>query len=1057
MPKISFGNNYHYAYPNFSTELSNSIYSITKCFTPTTTTTTTTKTITSSITTDNTLSDTRFHYPILSNSQQNITHSITTNTTNDNNTSMISPYTIGSLISDPLKNNSSNPTINLLFNIQQQVLMTGLLQTWQQQQHSQRYHELKQQQQSEQNKDSPIPYDTRGRVTTYPDDIINMTSPITATIPINLSPSNNNNNVTQITRTITASITTLNGTTTTTTVTSTTMATSNTPYHTMFRSIANHQLPGLLPSSVTTTVQSQMNENLSIDFTKHNKLRNSHLSMNLENMKSPSDWSVPSSIDSLELSNSLQIQNQPRHQLQVNRFFTPGRRKESHRLLTKTNTGRKSAPVTSLFNSQLDVNNSTCTGTNISNNNSTTNSNINNKEEQWKRFQCSGCGHRSNWKWDINKHIKVAHPERTNIITITLDLEDAKSTYNEYMNRMKLSRNRYLTETNSDISTNSSSWITCVGLTATTSTTTTNSAATTTITTNTGEGYYRPFKCSVCGHRSNWKWDVGKHIKQIHNGNGEVQTLSLEEARRTIHQYKNRRRQHHNHHHRFTDLTIKCEPSFCSSSESNVNLSPVSLSVGEDLIQKKSFCYYSYFILAFLLGVHFDRLFLSFSKSSHGVVNPSLNNKIELKREVGLWSAVSITIGTIIGSGVFVTPKGVLENSEQSPGISIIIWILCGIISLLGSLCYAELGTTITDSGGDYVYIKKAFGNLPAFLQLWVNLVVIRPTSTAICAFSFAYYALYPIYSNCDPPYLLIISFSILSITFLTWINIMKVRWATRIQNLFTAAKLLALTIIILSGLYVLCQSRLENFEEFWQPTRPMNPSRIALAFYSGLFAYAGWNFLNIITEELQNPQHSICCHNSISFILFIFCCHINTFKTFADRLYGKFSWIMSIFISLSCFGGLNGILFTSGRLNFVAAREGQLPILLATIHVEHLTPVPSILLNCCLSLIMLIVSDLFTLINYVSFVQWLSVAASILAMLYLRRSQPNLSRPIHLPLIIPITFLLICGFLLIFPIFHRPKELFIGMIIVLSGIPIYLIGIGWKRKSNLFIQKYSK
>ncbi|VDO63058.1 unnamed protein product [Schistosoma curassoni] len=77
----------------------------------------------------------------------------------------------------------------------------------------------------------------------------------------------------------------------------------------------------------------------------------------------------------------------------------------------------------------------------------------------------------------------------------------------------------------------------------------------------------------------------------------------------------------------------------------------------------------------------------------------------------------------------------------------------------------------------------------------------------------------------------------------------MKVRWATRIQNLFTAAKLLALTVIILSGLYVVCQGRLENFEEFWQPTRPINPSRIALAFYSGLFAYAGC--LSVINNQI--------------------------------------------------------------------------------------------------------------------------------------------------------------------------------------------------------------
>uniref|UniRef100_A0A095AUF3 Large neutral amino acids transporter small subunit 2 n=1 Tax=Schistosoma haematobium TaxID=6185 RepID=A0A095AUF3_SCHHA len=282
--------------------------------------------------------------------------------------------------------------------------------------------------------------------------------------------------------------------------------------------------------------------------------------------------------------------------------------------------------------------------------------------------------------------------------------------------------------------------------------------------------------------------------------------------------------------------------------------------------------------LTFVSRLNFGREIKYHLKSSHEVFNRSINDKIELKRELGLWSGVSITIGTIIGSGVFVAPKGVLENSGQSPGISIIIWILCGIISLLGSLCYAELGTTITHSGGDYMYIKKAFA-------------------------------------------------------FLTWINIMKVRWATRIQNLFTAAKLLALTVIILSGLYVVCQGRLENFEEFWQPTRPINPSRIALAFYSGLFAYAGWNFLNIITEELQDPEQNLprSIYISITIVTFVYVLTNMAYfivllpyeiiqsnavaVTFADRLYGKFSWIMSIFISLSCFGGLNGILFTSGRL----------------------------------------------------------------------------------------------------------------------------------------------
>ncbi|KAF7261655.1 hypothetical protein EG68_01059 [Paragonimus skrjabini miyazakii] len=148
------------------------------------------------------------------------------------------------------------------------------------------------------------------------------------------------------------------------------------------------------------------------------------------------------------------------------------------------------------------------------------------KEEQWKRHQCSGCGHRSNWKWDINKHIKVAHPERTNITTVTLDIEEAKRTFGDYMNRLKLSRTRCVNDTGQGTAEQNVWVVGCSPLNG-----------------PVGEGYYRPYKCSTCGHRSNWKWDVRKHIKQMHNNEADVITLSLDEARRTIHQYKSCRRQ----------------------------------------------------------------------------------------------------------------------------------------------------------------------------------------------------------------------------------------------------------------------------------------------------------------------------------------------------------------------------------------------------------------------------------------------------------------------------------------------------------------------------------
>ncbi|THD21111.1 Blood-brain barrier large neutral amino acid transporter [Fasciola hepatica] len=445
---------------------------------------------------------------------------------------------------------------------------------------------------------------------------------------------------------------------------------------------------------------------------------------------------------------------------------------------------------------------------------------------------------------------------------------------------------------------------------------------------------------------------------------------------------------------------------------------------------------------------------------------------IRLKRELSLLNGVTIIVGTIIGSGIFLTPKGVLESSGESVGISIVIWIICGVISLLGALCYAELGTTITRSGGDYAYIKEAFGDIPGFLQLWVNIIIIRPTAQAIVSLTFAYYALQPLFPTCSPPQLAVQLLAGLCITLLTWVNLMKVRWAARIQDVFTAAKLLALTLIIVTGAVLLGMGKVENFEDLFA-SKPIGASDVSLALYSGLFAYVGWNFLNLVTEELVDPGKNLprAIYISVSIVTVVYVlsnvAYFTVLRpveilesnavavTFADRIYGHFAWILPAFVSLSCFGGVNGLLFTSGRLNFVGAREGQLPPILAMIHVIRMTPVPAILFTSFLSLIMLLLPDMATLVNYVSFVQWLSVGASIVAMLWLRRNRPHIRRPIKLPLVIPITFLLVCAFLLIVPLIAKPKEMGIGLAIVLSGIPVYLVGVVWQSKPRTFVRFY--
>ncbi len=137
--------------------------------------------------------------------------------------------------------------------------------------------------------------------------------------------------------------------------------------------------------------------------------------------------------------------------------------------------------------------------------------------------------------------------------------------------------------------------------------------------------------------------------------------------------------------------------------------------------------------------------------SENGDTPNSTSSSVHLKKSLGLHNGVAIIVGIIVGSGIFVSPKGVLQEIG-SVGGSLLMWSICGVISLVGAMCYAELGTSILKSGSDYAYINEAFGPFPAFLFLWVAIIIIMPTGNAVCALTFSYYTLQPIFPTCEPP-----------------------------------------------------------------------------------------------------------------------------------------------------------------------------------------------------------------------------------------------------------------------------------------------------------------
>ena len=166
-----------------------------------------------------------------------------------------------------------------------------------------------------------------------------------------------------------------------------------------------------------------------------------------------------------------------------------------------------------------------------------------------------------------------------------------------------------------------------------------------------------------------------------------------------------------------------------------------------------------------------------------------------------------------------------------------------------GAYCYAELGCMIKKSGADYAYIFTSFGPLAAFVRLWIECIIVRPCTAAIQSLSFSLYILKPFFPECDPPSEATRLLAAVCICFLGFVNCYSVKMSNMVQDYLTYAKVFALILICCTGFVQLGSGNTEHFT--WDGTET-DPTVIALSFYSGLFAYTGWNYLNFIIEEMK-------------------------------------------------------------------------------------------------------------------------------------------------------------------------------------------------------------
>ena len=421
----------------------------------------------------------------------------------------------------------------------------------------------------------------------------------------------------------------------------------------------------------------------------------------------------------------------------------------------------------------------------------------------------------------------------------------------------------------------------------------------------------------------------------------------------------------------------------------------------------------------------------------------------DLPRKLGLLDATTIVIGTMIGGGIFLVPSIIAKDLPSIPAM-LAVWVITGLVSFFGALAYAELGAMLPHSGGQYVYLREAYGPLPAFLTGWIFFLVIQSGSiAAVCVASSRFLAyLLPQVPGLEQwfPPLLIMT--------LTAVNYIGVRAGARVQMVFTILKLGGLLLLVGSAILYRGPS-----EFTWQMPDHLSSAALAAAMLGAFLAYDGWHVIAFVAGEVINPKRNIALALAIGVGVTMGIYLIANLAYFhvlpmdriiatgrvaadaAERTMGAVgAAIVTLTIVFSTIGAANGSIMTAPRMYFAQARDGLFFRQFARIHPRFLTPAASILTQGIWTSFLTTTGSYETLISYVMFISWVIHAAAVLGLIVLRRKHPEWERPYRVwgyPWA-PLMFAAFAGWFVVTTLIARPASSLAGCAILLAGIPIY-------------------
>lgn len=440
-------------------------------------------------------------------------------------------------------------------------------------------------------------------------------------------------------------------------------------------------------------------------------------------------------------------------------------------------------------------------------------------------------------------------------------------------------------------------------------------------------------------------------------------------------------------------------------------------------------------------------------------MNSTFTNE-PLKHGLDFSATVSLVVGTVIGTGVFLKPA-VMTQEVNSVLWVFLAWIAAGFLSLAGALCYAELGSRFPQAGGEYVYLREAFGELPAFLNGWMRFCIGNPGSIAAYAVGLVTFLNGATHFSVLTQTVL----AVLIIAVFTLINCATVHVAGRLQTYMAAFKIF-LILILTFAIFIFrghgSDVAISHLTGGWPGWKAFGAAMLA-----ALWAYDGWNGMPMAGGEIRNAKRNIplaliggmlivmLIYLAANFAFFValplreaassyspdFPLALPVATNAALATIGPSAVVgVSIVLAFSALVSLNGSILTGARVPFAMARDGVLFSALGRVHHKTRTPVISVLVQGVIAIVIACSGTFDQLTDYVMFASWVFYALAVLSLFVLRKRHPtstNFVAPGY-PWI-PLAFLAVTAWLIANTLLTAPMESLIGLGLIALGIPVFL------------------